>query len=77
MYANIRMCVQLDAASTGFRYNKTFLRWPPKISIKIVKKIVKRKKDDLRRDKWYLHENRKYCRMISLEHSAILLTCIK
>ena len=76
MYVNIRMCVQLDAASTGFRYNKTCRRRPPKISIKLVKKNDKKKKNDLR-DKWYLHENRKYCRMFPLEHSAILLTCIK
>ena len=28
-------------------------------------------------DKWYLNEGRKYCRMLLLEHSAILLTCSK
>ena len=28
-------------------------------------------------DKWYLNEGQKYCRMLPLEHSAILLTCIK
>ena len=28
-------------------------------------------------DKWQLNEGRKYCRMLPLEHSAILLTCIK
>ena len=27
--------------------------------------------------KWRLNEGRKYCRMLPLEHSAILLTCIK
>ena len=28
-------------------------------------------------DKWYLNKGQKYCRMLPLEHSAILLTCIK
>ena len=27
-------------------------------------------------DKWFLNEVRKYCRMLPLEHSAILLSCI-
>ena len=26
---------------------------------------------------WWLNAGRKYCRMLPLEHSAILLTCIK
>ena len=25
---------------------------------------------------WYLNEGQKYCRMLPLEHSAIILTCI-
>ena len=29
------------------------------------------------RNKWQLNEGQKYCRMLPLEHSAILLTCIK
>ena len=28
-------------------------------------------------DNWYLNEGRKYCKMLPLEHSVILLTCIK
>ena len=28
-------------------------------------------------DKWSLNEGIKYCRILPLEHSAILLTCIK
>ena len=28
-------------------------------------------------DKWLINEGLKYCRMLSLEHSAILLTFIK
>ena len=28
-------------------------------------------------DKWKLNEGQKYCRMLPLEHSAILLPCIK
>ena len=28
-------------------------------------------------DKWWLNEGRKYCRILPLEHPAILLTCIK
>ena len=28
-------------------------------------------------DKWQLNEGQKYCRMLPMEHSAILLTCIK
>ena len=27
-------------------------------------------------EKWQLNEGRKYCRVLPLEHSAILLTCI-
>ena len=36
-----------------------------------------RQNQDLLYDKWLLNEGRKYCRMFPLEHSAILLTCIK
>ena len=52
-------------------------------SVKIVgqysKTCVKRplKIDKDLNDKWLLNEGRKYCRMLSLEHSAIRLTCIK
>ena len=35
----------------------------------------KEKNKDLN-NKWVLNEGRKYCRMLPLEHSAILLTCI-
>ena len=36
----------------------------------------KRQKNDLN-NKWMLNAGRKDCRMLPLEHSAILLTCIK
>ena len=49
-----------------WRYSKTCLKRPFK----------NRQKKDLN-DKWLLNEVGKYCRMLSLEHSAILLTCIK
>ena len=38
--------------------------------------LENRQKKDLN-DKWLLNEGREYCRMLPLEHSAILLTCIK
>ena len=47
-------------------YSKTCLKWP----------LNNRQNTDLN-DKCYLNEGRKYCRMLHLEHSVILLTCIK
>ena len=47
-------------------YSKTCLKRP----------LKNRQNKDLN-DKWWHNEGRKYCRMLPLEHSAILLTCIK
>ena len=47
-------------------YSKTCVKWPPK----------NRQNKDLN-DKRYLNEGRNFCRMLPLEHSVILLTCIK
>ena len=46
-------------------YSKTYVKRPLKNS---------RNKD--LNEKWLLNEGRKYCRMLPLEHSAILLPCI-
>ena len=48
------------------KYSKTCVKWP----------LQNRQNKDLN-DKWLLNEGQKYCRMLPLEHSAILLTCIK
>ena len=45
----------------GCQYSKTCLKQPLK-------------KD---KNKWLLNEGQKYCRMLPLEHSALLLNCIK
>ena len=42
-----------------------------------LKRTLKNRQNICLKDKWYLNEGRKYCRMLPLEHSAILLTCIK
>ena len=47
-------------------YSKTCVKWP----------LKNRQNKDLN-DKWKLNEGQKYCRMLPLEHSTILLTCIK
>ena len=47
-------------------YSKTCLKLPFK----------KRQNKDVNA-KWFLNEGQKYCRMLPLEHSAILLTCMK
>ena len=47
-------------------YSKTCLKQP-----------LKNRLNKDHNDKWWLNEGRKYCRMLPLEHSAILLTCIK
>ena len=47
-------------------YSKTCLKQP----------LKNRQNKDFN-DKWKLNEGRKYCRMLPLKHSAILLTCIK
>ena len=46
-------------------YSKTRLKQP----------LKNRQNKDVN-DKWYLNEGPKYCRMLPLEHSALLLTCI-
>ena len=51
--------------TASIKYSKTCLKGP----------LQNRQNKDLN-DKWYLNEGRKYCRMLPLEHSAILLTCI-
>ena len=50
----------------GSQYSKTCLKQP----------LKKRQNKELN-NKWLLNEDRKDCRMLPLEHSAILLTCIK
>ena len=47
-------------------YSKTCLKLP----------LKNRQNNDLN-DKWLPNEGQKYCRMLPLENSAILLTCIK
>ena len=42
-----------------------------------VKQPLKNRQNKDLNDKWKLNEGGKYCRMLPLEHSAILLTCIK
>ena len=42
-----------------------------------VKRSLKNRQNKGLSDKWLLDECRKYCRMLPLEQSAILLTCIK
>ena len=42
-----------------------------------LKRSLKNRPNEGLKDKWLLNEGRKYCRMLPLEHSAILLTCIK
>ena len=42
-----------------------------------VKRPLKNRQNKALNDRWLLNEGRKYCRMLPLEHSAILLTCIK
>ena len=61
----IRMCVQLDAASIGFT-----------VTAKPVLSGQSKKTKINLNDKWQLNEGRKYCRMLPLEHSAILLTLV-
>ena len=47
-------------------YSKTCVKWP----------LKNRHNKDLK-DKWQRNEGQKYCRLLPLVHSAILLTCIK
>ena len=42
-----------------------------------LKRLLKNRQNKDLYAKWFLNEGRKYCRMLPLEHSAILLTCIK
>ena len=47
------------------KYSNACVKWP----------LKNRQNKDLN-DKWLLNEGQNYCRMLPLEHSAILLTCI-
>ena len=42
-----------------------------------VKRPLKNRQNKDLNDIWKLNEGKKYCRMLPLEHSATLLTCIK
>ena len=42
-----------------------------------VKRPLKTRQNKDLNDKWQHYDSRKYCRMLPLEHSATLLTCIK
>ena len=42
-----------------------------------VKRQLKHRQNKEFNNNWKLNEGLKYCRMLPLEHSAILLTCIK
>ena len=55
-----------NCSHLGHMYSKTCLKWP----------LKNRQNRDLN-DKWQPNTGQKYCRMLPLEHSAILLTCIK
>ena len=67
-----------------FKSEKNILRQTPDVfeifSIKsmysktCVKRPLKNRQNKDLNDKWYLNEGHKYCRKLSLEHSAILLT---
>ena len=46
-------------------------------SITCVKRPLKNRQNKDLDNNWELNEGQKYCRMLHLEHSAILLTCIK
>ena len=65
-----RLIIKFRIISVEFKedyeYSKTCLEWP----------LKNRQNKDLN-DKWLLNEGQKYYRMLPLEHSAILLTCIK
>ena len=41
------------------------------------KRSLKNRQDKDLNDKWHLNEGQKYSKMLPLEHSEILLTCIK
>ena len=53
-------------AHEGCQYSKTCLKQP-----------LKKQQNKNLYNEWQLNEGQKDCRMLSLEHSAILLTCIK
>ena len=55
-----------DATYIFIYYNKTCVKWP----------LKNRQYKDLNNN-WKLNEGRKYCRMLHLQHSTILLTCIQ
>ena len=42
-----------------------------------LKRSLKNRQNKDLNDKWLLNEGRKYCRILPLEYSAILLACIK
>ena len=41
-----------------------------------LKRPLKNRQNKDFNDKWWLNEGQKYCRMLPLEHSTILLACI-
>ena len=57
--------VNLSGVGLNAVYSKTCVKRP----------LKNRQNKDLNNN-WLLNEGRKYCRMLHLEHSAILLTCI-
>ena len=64
----LRMCVQLDAAGiVFFSYSKPHL-------LKSGHSNIDKNNPN---DKWQFNEGQKNYRMLPLEHSAILSTCIK
>ena len=56
----------IQQSNQQIRYSKTCLKRP-----------LKNRQNKAFNGIWQLNECRKYCRMLPLEHSAILLTCIK
>ena len=63
LYPNL--CYSVACYNGNVLYSKTCVRWP-----------LKNRQNKNLYDKWYLNEGRKYCRMLPLEHSAILLTAL-
>ena len=63
---NVHLTASLQKVHVGCQYSKTCLKQP----------LKKRQNKDFN-NKRKLNEGRKDCRMLPLEHSAIILTCIK
>ena len=62
----LRTCFGVMSQKVYITYSKTCVKWP----------LKNRQNIDLN-DKWELNEGLKYCRMLPLENSAIILACIK